>query len=761
MKTGILAISFFCALLFVTTVRAQFTGSGTIDSCFNLQNSVFTTQQILVDHNISYAGGNAIFDFYSIDDGTNCNTSTGCDNSGAALIYDVYYPSPSAYTQYGNAPLPALFLFHSGGFSDCSNKDNDNIGSYCQGFAERGFITFNVEYRRGTVNQPGFVSAEQVLAVYRCFQDARGAIRSAIKRQLNNETNFKIDTSKLFIGGSSAGAIIALGTAFYNQQEMDIVSPGVSDPSILGPLDIDNYYGSVNTAFSLKGVLSMWGGIVDKNSADPSAVALIKPTDNIAVIAFHGEADSTVPFRTQLFNVSTGPKAKATQCGFTYKIPRDITSVMQYGSEAIYNTLRSYNTPTELYADSDAGHGLGATANYGLSTSNTDSVVNYITRRAAIFFQAVNNKIAANLERTKFRDCQNLRTGCLVKDTSCSSLVLNPIVTQVTCNGSSDGEVSLSVSGGSTNVYFSWSGQGGFASTSQNISNLSGGEYHVAATDTLSGAVGFYTAVIINPNVLNMSAQAGDVSCFGASNGAITVTATGGTSPYKYSLNNGSYSNNNSFKNLPAGSYKVDVKDDHSCKKTLDSISIKQPSALDLVLVKKKNVSCINGSDGLIKVNATGGTPLYTYSLNGAAYVSNATFKQLTVGSYTIIVKDKKKCTDTLISVVANGTVACFAANETGVNSSVAGTTSFTNNTLKIQLSPNPAVKTFTLVTESSNAETVTITVSDIFGRKVFQSRGNANSRYIFGHQFLPGIYMLQIVQGKNIRTLKLIKSGL
>lgn len=768
MKAAVFIITFPVFLLLSGDALTQFTGTGKIDSCFNLQNSIFTPAQIVIDYNISYAGNHGISDFYSSEDGItgggmHCNDSTGCDYSSSALIYDVYYPSAAAYTQYNNAPLPAIFLFHAGGFSDCSSKDIDNIGKHCEGFAERGFIAFNIEYRRGIVKNKNDVSPEKILATYRAIQDAKGAIKSIIKRQLNDETVFKIDTSELFIGGTSAGAIIALGTAFYSQQELDEVIPGVSNPAVLGPLDTDDYYGSVNTAFSFKGVLSMWGGLTENGSGDSSFVSLIKPTDNIAVIAFHGEADSTIPFHTKLINYINTTVAEADQCGFTYKIPVGPISLIQYGSESIYNTLRSFNTPTELYTDSDAPHGLGSKTNYGLPASNVDSVINYITRRSAIFFQAVINKNADRIVRTKFRDCQNLRTGCSFTDASCSSLSVNTVITQPGCYGSNDGAITLSVTGGSSSIFFRWTGPGGFTSSNANISSLSAGTYRVDATDSITGAIGYSVVVLNEPAALNASAQINPVSCFGGSNGSINISASGGTQPYQLSINDGGYSTKKSFKNLISGIYKVDIRDDHGCNKNLDGITVTQPAtALDLTLIKKKNVSCINGNDGLLKVNATGGTAPYSFSLNGAAYKLNPTFKQLTAGTYTLIAKDNNNCTDSLISTVANGIVNCLepVSENSQNNAAVGGNASLNNQGLKIYLSPNPAVEVFTVITESNTVDRVDIIVSDIFGKKVFQANGKPNNSFVFGRQFLPGIYILQVVQGKNVQTLKLIKGG-
>ena len=62
-------------------------------------------------------------------------------DQGDMLVYDVYYPSDkTAYHCYKNKPLPAIVLFHGGGFSDCNDSDlGGNIDNYCREFAKRGF----------------------------------------------------------------------------------------------------------------------------------------------------------------------------------------------------------------------------------------------------------------------------------------------------------------------------------------------------------------------------------------------------------------------------------------------------------------------------------------------------------------------------------------------------------------------------------------------------------------------------------------------
>lgn len=402
-------MSMMLLLIFMFDILCAQTPS---DSCIDLRNPVYTFEQIDSITNIPYAGNHPVLDYYSNADtlsGKSCNSDSGCDNSNSALVYDVYFPAVAVY-HYNERPLPFVVLFHGGGFSDCSTKDGNDSHTYCKTLARRGFVVFNVEYRRGRLKDGNNISPEQLLAAYRGVQDGRGAIRSIIKRQLKNETSFKIDTSQLYIGGNSAGAIMSLHIAFCDQQEMDEAFPRISDASILGPIDKGDYYGSPDIAFSVKGVLSMWGALAG-TSNDTGFPSCIKETDRIPVIAFHGELDKVVPCFVAKGNFSGGERATVSQCGITYQLTSDSGFAYWYGDAPVYERLKSLNIPVQLYLDSDARHGLSRNADYGV-TDDVMSLEEYIATRAAIFFQAIHNKISFEFLQGRFEDIINNKSYC-------------------------------------------------------------------------------------------------------------------------------------------------------------------------------------------------------------------------------------------------------------------------------------------------------------------------------------------------------------
>jgi hypothetical protein len=148
-----------------------------------------------------------------------------------------------------------------------------------------------------------------------------------------------------------------------------------------------------------------------------------------------------------------------------------------------------------------------------------------------------------------------------------------------------------------------------------------------------------------------------DVTSCAAANGSIVAVATGGATPYQYSVNGGAFQSSNTFTNLAAGSYTVRVKDKNNCEKQISpNVVLTSPDGPDIAasgLVADTECGSDNGS---ITVNATGGTGTLTYSKDGTTFQAGNVFNNLRAGDYTITVKDAGNCTTTVSETVANGT---------------------------------------------------------------------------------------------------------
>lgn len=173
------------------------------------------------------------------------------------------------------------------------------------------------------------------------------------------------------------------------------------------------------------------------------------------------------------------------------------------------------------------------------------------------------------------------------------------------------------------------------------FSNLSAGVYDVIAKDS-NGCITSTIVVITQPSLLTTTATVTDLNCNGSNDGSVTINATGGQTPYTYSINNSPYQAENYFSNLTAGTYNVMVKDDNGC--TASSIVvITQPNLLS---------TAITITDQTVTTNATGGTPPYTYSLDGTIYSTENTFSNLATGTYSSWAKDTNGCIASLDFVI-------------------------------------------------------------------------------------------------------------
>ena len=115
----------------------------------------------------------------------------------------------------------------------------------------------------------------------------------------------------------------------------------------------------------------------------------------------------------------------------------------------------------------------------------------------------------------------------------------NVVLVNSTCFGANDGSIQTNITGGvpftTGNPYqISWTGPGGFTASTANISNLVPGTYTLSVTET-GGCPFTQTYVIAEPaDIVIRTDNKKDVSCFGVADGAISITVSGGTSPYTY-----------------------------------------------------------------------------------------------------------------------------------------------------------------------------------------------------------------------------------
>ena len=264
------------------------------------------------------------------------------------------------------------------------------------------------------------------------------------------------------------------------------------------------------------------------------------------------------------------------------------------------------------------------------------------------------------------------------------------VVDDATCFEGNDGELSVSMAGGTAPYSYSWSSGG----TGTNETGLTAGNYSVTVTDFV-GCVAVGAGTIAEPDEVTAAITITNTDCFGSCDGQLDAVVTGGTGPYNVTWDDPLGQNSTSAMNLCAGLYRISITDSEGCL-GLDSATVLEPQDLMLTAVADTflggaNVSCVGATDGVVDLTVTGGTTPYNYSWVGPnGFVStNPDITSLEAGLYTSYVTDNNGCLDSvkvtltepaLLSLtltpaafVGGNNISCNGASDGSIDLTVSG----------------------------------------------------------------------------------------
>lgn len=276
----------------------------------------------------------------------------------------------------------------------------------------------------------------------------------------------------------------------------------------------------------------------------------------------------------------------------------------------------------------------------------------------------------------------------------------NVVQKNVDCLGANNGSLATAVEGGipfSTGDPYrvSWTGANAFFSSSPTITDLSPGVYNLSITDdgglpfimsyTITEPAGIHIETLRNKNI----------SCFGAANGEIAISVSGGTPPYNYlwKKDGVSFSGFENISNLSPGNYEVSVTDVNNCNPQTLAYTITEPNLLVVNLIKKTDILCFGESTGTVSVSIVGGTKIevtpgvfdYKYAWSGPnGYTSiDKDLTNIAAGLYKLVVTDNAGCTQNFSTTidqpdeikidVKTTPVTCYGANNASINLTISG----------------------------------------------------------------------------------------
>jgi|GEM_PF-190480 len=242
-------------------------------------------------------------------------------------------------------------------------------------------------------------------------------------------------------------------------------------------------------------------------------------------------------------------------------------------------------------------------------------------------------------------------------------------ITDNICFGGTTGAITTTVTGGIAPYTFNWFD----GPTVRNRNNLAAGTYTLTVTDNIGCTVVDSAIVDERPEIVIALSKVDNV-CAGEANGSVTANISQGTPGYSFdwsNLTNGT-GNTSTISNLTSGTYTITVTDAFNCTK-VDSITVNEPSGIDIVVDAVTNPLCNGDNNGFINLSISGGTPALTFEWNTNDNTED--ISGLIAGSYTITVTDGNGCTQTFdttlvdpqqITLVFDSTrdISCNGAND-------------------------------------------------------------------------------------------------
>ena len=228
--------------------------------------------------------------------------------NGQELKMDIYRSASSGVN-------PCIIHVFGGGFKEGA-RDQNYFSSYLKYFANAGFTVISIDYRLGmkSVDAKGL---KFVKALRQAIGFAVEDIYSATDYIIQNVSELQIDTTRIILSGSSAGAVSVLHADYEHCNNFD-------GDTILS----DN--------FKFAGIISFAGAILS-NKGVPSYKKSPSPT-----LFFHGTQDRLVNYnKIQWFNLGLFGSKSITAQFRKYKYPYQFYSIENSGHEVAVNPMES------------------------------------------------------------------------------------------------------------------------------------------------------------------------------------------------------------------------------------------------------------------------------------------------------------------------------------------------------------------------------------------------------------------------------------
>lgn len=232
------------------------------------------------------------------------------------LRMDIYTPDGDVATA-----RPVVIMAFGGSFIW---GDKATMAPYCDYYAKRGFVAASIDYR--LYDGPLFPLPDSTVmldVVIKALGDMKAAIRY-FRKDAATTNQFNIDTNFVFIGGQSAGGILAAHTAYVNElievKDSFIYHAIIANGGMEGTTD-DPANPAMGYSSEVQGVVNQFGGLYDPNWIQPGDAPLI---------SIHGTNDDVVPYGSGMVSISGFPIVRMNGSGILHP---------QANQSGVYNHL--------------------------------------------------------------------------------------------------------------------------------------------------------------------------------------------------------------------------------------------------------------------------------------------------------------------------------------------------------------------------------------------------------------------------------------
>ena len=221
-----------------------------------------------------------VFDNVEVTTGVFYGANTGSSGANVELDMDIYRPAGDSSTN-----RPVVVLAH-GGFFLAGSNDGVDVVPLCEDLARMGYVAASISYRLGIDNVFDLETSLQE-SVLRGVHDAKAAVRYFRRTHAEDGNPWGIDPARIVLGGSSAGAFIALHAAYIDDMEevpdiIDLTQPGLGG-------GLEGLSGNPGYSSEVLSIVNISGAMGD---ADWIAEG------DVPILSTHGTSDGTVPYGT-------------------------------------------------------------------------------------------------------------------------------------------------------------------------------------------------------------------------------------------------------------------------------------------------------------------------------------------------------------------------------------------------------------------------------------------------------------------------------